>query len=449
VSIVRCDELLLPYLSRPAVWATLDNGHQVIAIPKAGEVVHLNTMVRVGSIEETDANTGISHFLEHLMFKGTARYPAGAFDRLLEGVGGRVNASTARDCTQYVIGLPKGEADAYYHLALDLHADMLLNALLPDEEIGPPFDPTAPTEGEKRERMVVIEEIKMGKDNPWRAAIARLSELLYPTHPYRREVIGTAEVIASVPSETIRAYYRHWYQPANMVTIVASELEPLRVVDDVARAFLFPEGRPPLHPVFPADRPPTEPRIGRITMPLNVGYVLLGFLGPAATDLRTTVALDVLSLLLGEGLSSRIHQRLVEQLPDTPFFDAASTHWTHRDSSNLLAYGIVRPDAIGDAYQRLRDEVCRLTVEPPTTAELAKAVTILEAHFAAKAEMAAGLTSAVADSMANMGTPTGYLDYLPILRSLTPEELARTAADFLPLDHCCAVLLGPTVEETS
>jgi zinc protease len=290
---------------------------------------------------------------------------------------------------------------------------------------------------------VVIEEIKMGKDNPWRNAIHRLSEQLYPTHPYRREVIGTAEVISSVPGETIRAYYRHWYQPANMVTIVTGDLDPMATIDDVARAFLFPQGRPPQHPVFPVDPPPASPRVARIAMPLNVGYVVLGFLGPPAAELRTTIALDVLSLLLGEGLSSRMHQHLVEQLPETPFFDAGSTHWTHRDSSNLLAYGIVRPDAMEQAFTLLRAEVARLHTDPPSPAELAKAVTILEAHFAAKAETAAGMSFALADSMANLFSPMGYTEYLPILRSLTPAELAHIAANYLAIDHLCAVLIGP------
>jgi zinc protease len=443
VEIVRSDQVILPYLHQPATWATLDNGHQVLVIPKAGEVVQLHTVVHVGSVEEMDANTGISHFLEHLMFKGTERFPAGAFDRLLEGIGGRVNAGTAKDTTQYFVTLPRGVEGEYYRLALDLHADMLMHALLPEEEIGPPFDPHASEAMEKRERMVVIEEIKMGKDNPWRQAITALSELLYPTHPYRREVIGTAEVIASVPAETIRAYYRYWYRPGNMITIVTGDLPPEATVLDVARAFHFERAEPPVHPVFTPEAPPTSPRQTRKVMPLNVGYAALGFLGPPASALRVTIGLDVLSLILGEGLSSRIHQRLVEQLPNTPFFDAGSTHWTHRDSSNMLVYGIVRPDALQQAHDLLAEQVQRLQAEPPSATEMQKAVTCLEAHFAAKAETAAGLAFSIADSFANLHSPAGYTEYLPILNSLTAEELQRLAVEYLDTGRMCSVLLGP------
>ncbi|HEY3380073.1 MAG TPA: insulinase family protein, partial [Armatimonadota bacterium] len=181
MSIAHVTQITLPYLRHPAWWATLDNGHQVIVIHKPGDVVHLHTVVRTGSVNESDENTGVSHFLEHLMFKGSERFPAGAFDRILEGIGGRVNASTSKDFTQYYITIPKGTDGEYYRLALDLHADMLLHAALPDSEIGPPFEVNNPNVTEKRERMVVIEEIKMGRDNPWRQSVQRLSELLYPT----------------------------------------------------------------------------------------------------------------------------------------------------------------------------------------------------------------------------------------------------------------------------
>lgn len=443
MGITRLEHVSLPYLHQPAAWATLDNGHQVIVIHKPGDVVHLHTVVRTGSVNETDENTGVSHFLEHLMFKGTERFPAGAFDRILEGMGARVNASTSKDLTQYYITLPKGDEGEYYHLALDLHADMLLHALLPDEEIGPPFDPNNPQVTEKRERMVVIEEIKMGKDRPWRRAIQELTELLYPHHPYRREVIGTAEVIATIPTEQIRTYYHTWYQPANMITIVTGDLPEDETIRDVERNFQFKTSGGLPHPVFLPEAPPTEPRSARVSLPLNIAYLVMGFLGPPSTDLRATIALDVISLLLGETASSRMLLRLVEQLPNTPFFDVGSTHWTYRDSSNVLAYGIVRPDEAETSFNLLREEIARLHTEPPSAKELETAVTRLEAQFAAQAETAVGLATGIADSMARLNNPSNYTEYLPILHSLTREDLAHYAATYLPDDRSCCVIVAP------
>jgi zinc protease len=271
----------------------------------------------------------------------------------------------------------------------------------------------------------------------------RLTELLYPTHPYRREVIGTAEVIATIPRADIKAYYRRWYRPAQMVTLVAGELEPDEVLASVAAAFAFPEERPAVADVPPPDAAPPAPRTARISLPLNVAYVILGYLGPPSADQRAVVALDTISLLLGEGMSSRIQQRLVEQLPNTPFVDAGSSHWTYRASSQILSYGVVRADAAAQATDLLRAEVARLHTEPPTTEEFAKAVTRLESQFAAQAETAAGLCNALADSMARLNAPDGYTEYLPILRSLTPGDLADYARQYLPHEQVCIVTVGP------
>ena len=447
MSIARMEQVALPYLSRPALWATLENGHQVIVIDKPGEVVHLHTVVRTGSVNETEQNTGVSHFLEHLMFKGTERFPTGAFDRVLEGIGARVNAATSKDYTQFYVTCPKGYEGEYYRLGLDLHADMLLHAALPDAEIGPTFDPANPQVTEKRERMVVIEEIKMGRDNPWRQAVQQMAEMLYPQHPYRREVIGTAEVIATITREDIVRYYHSWYQPSNMVTIIAGEVDQQATVRDVERDFDFHHPQPIALPVFSPQQPPETTKFSHLKMPLNVAYVLLGFLGPPSTDLRAEIALDVLSLILGEGKSSRMQQRLIEQLPNTPFIEAASTHWTYRDSSNVLGFGIAHPHTAEQAFELLRQEVDRLHREPPTPDELEKAVTRLEASFAASAETASGLAAAIADSMARLNNPSNYTEYLPILRSLTREDLSEYAAKYLPANQLCAVIVAPEGKE--
>ncbi len=447
MAIGSTEQLMLPYLRDAAWWATLENGQQVFAIPKPGEVVHLHTVVRTGSINETAANTGVSHFLEHLMFKGTERFPVGVFDRLLEGIGGRVNAGTSKDFTQYHITLPKGITGEHYRLALDLHADMLLHAALPDEEIGPSFDLTAPPPSEKRERMVIMEEIKMGKDNPWRLAMQTLTESLYPTHPYRREVIGTAEVIATIPRESLLEYYRTWYQPANMVTIITGDLDPQETIRDVARHFEFQHALPVTHPEYAAEIPPVTPRVTQLAMPLNVAYVILGFLGPSSSDLRAEVALDALSLILGEGRSSRLQLRLVEQLPNTPIIEAGSTHWSYRDSGNVLGFAIARPDAAKQTYDLLREQVQKLHTEPPTSEEIEKTVTRLEASFAAQAETSVGLSSSIADSMARLNNPSHYTEYLPVLRSLTRDELAHYAATYLAEESICAVTVSPSGKE--
>ncbi len=436
-------QISLPYLTAPATIARLDNGHTVVVIPKPGEVVHLHTVVRAGSILEDDHTTGISHFLEHLMFKGTPAHPAGEFDRVLEGMGARINASTSKDWTQYYVTIPKGQDGAFYRLALELHADMLLNPLLPEEEIGPPFDPSGPPVGQKRERHVVIEEIKMGKDNPWRRCLEAINRLMYHHHPYKREVIGTEQVIASVTRETLMGYHRKWYAPDNMATIIAGDLDPQMALADVARHFTFGPNRAGELPTFPAAPEQTEARREALTGDVQTGYVLAGFRGVPAMRLDEVIALDAAMVVLGEGKSSRLYQRLVEQHPDTPFFDVGAAQWEYREEGMLIAYGVCRPDAVQTSADLLLEQVSRLVAEPPTDAEFEKARTRLEARFAAEAEWAMGLALRVADSVVRGGDLSAYTEYLPTLQRLTPAEVAAAVRRYLQPNRLALVTMAP------
>jgi len=435
-------EVVLPYLARPAGVATLDSGHTVVVIPKPGDVVHLHTVVRVGSALEDDETNGISHFLEHLMFKGTPRYPAGDFDRILEGMGARINASTSKDWTQYYATLPKGEEGRFYRRALELHADMLLNPLLPENEIGPPFDPANPEVEQKRERHVVIEEIKMGKDNPWRRCLQALNSLMYRHHPYKREVIGTEEVIARVSRETLMGYYRRWYAPDNMVTIVAGDLEIEPTVEEVRQEFQFGDQRVGGLPVFPPEPEQTEMRVEELYGDVQTGYVLAGFRG-AQDSLEETIALDIAMVVLGEGKSSRLHQRLIETLADSPFFDLGAAQWEYRDETSLVTYGVCRADSVARSVDLLKEQIAGLASDPPTVSEFEKARTRLEARFAAEAEWAMALTLRVADSMVRRGDLSAYIDYLPTLQSLTPADVSAAIQRYIQTNRLCLVTMSP------
>ena len=150
-----------PFLTKDVEIYERDNGHKIVLAHKEGEMVNVSSWVKTGSINEDDHNNGISHFLEHLMFKGTNAHKAGEFDRLLESKGAIVNAATWKDYTFYYVTLPKGTDNKDFKLAIDLHADMMMDPVFPSEELGAPFDLNDTTVTDKRERHVVIEEIRM------------------------------------------------------------------------------------------------------------------------------------------------------------------------------------------------------------------------------------------------------------------------------------------------
>ena len=153
-----------PYLTQDVEVYERENGHKIVLAHKEGDMVNVSSWVKTGSINENDENNGISHFLEHLMFKGTHKHKAGYFDRTLEAKGAIVNAATWKDYTYYYVTLPKGEGNKDFYEAIELHADMMLDPTLPEDEIGHEFDINDDKSVKnKRERHVVIEEIRIDR----------------------------------------------------------------------------------------------------------------------------------------------------------------------------------------------------------------------------------------------------------------------------------------------
>jgi len=152
-----------PYLTQDVEIYERENGHKIVLAHKEGDLVNVSTWVKTGSINENADNNGVSHFLEHLMFKGTHKYKAGEFDCTLERRGGIINAATWKDYTFYYVTIPK----KHLELALHMHADMMVDPILPDDEIGQTFDPNGAVPKDGRERCVVIEEIRMCEDRSY------------------------------------------------------------------------------------------------------------------------------------------------------------------------------------------------------------------------------------------------------------------------------------------
>ena len=157
-------EIQYPYLTKPVEIYERQNGHKIVLAHKEGGLVNISSWVKTGSINENDENNGISHFLEHLMFKGTHKHKVGYFDKTLESKGAIVNAATWKDYTFYYVTLPQGPDGEYFKLAIELHADMMLDPVIPEEEIGVAFNLGDDSVPQKRERHVVIEEIRMRQD---------------------------------------------------------------------------------------------------------------------------------------------------------------------------------------------------------------------------------------------------------------------------------------------
>lgn len=442
----ECESIKIPYLRESGERITYENGFTLIFVPKQGDVFNISTWVKTGSIHEDDQINGISHFLEHLMFKGTERFKPGEFDRLMESMGAVINAATWKDFTFYYVTGPQGQNGKNFDTVLDMHADMMTCSILPDEEIGPQYDPDDPGyTGEKRERSVVIEEIGMREDQPWTKVYNSLNRMMYPEgHPYRRDVIGTRQIIGHIPRETILDYYRKWYSPQNFTTVVVGDFKREELETKVLEAFKF-NGAQPAQPLTEG---PTITSGGKryeeIKGQYQTSFFITGFHGPSPRYFRETIALDIISYILGEGRSSRLVQELTEK-PAVPVFNFVGTGQSSFKLGNVFfIQGNFSLDDPKAAMKQVEAEVEKLlTTQPITEDEFRRAVKKLKVAFAETSETASGIADAIGESLTVIDDLNYYLKYLDVLAALDVETVNAVARKYLSLDQAYTTVLVP------
>src|SRR3990172_5814113 len=282
-------------LPRP-VRTVLSNGVVLIAQEhRASDVVAAQLWVRIGGRDESAYELGLSHYLEHMLFKGTPTRPPGSIDRLLEGLGGTSNAFTSYDYTHFDVVLPA----AHLGTAMELLADIGVNASFPADEL-------------ESEKKVVFEEMSLLQDDPERFLRRRLTELAYAPHPYGRPILGTPELIRALARERLAGYYARHYVPRNMVLVVVGAVTPDEVLALARATFGLlsggPAGRGALAP------PPTLDRSRRLDVPRSEQQAYLGLAWRTAAGSSADVyAVDLLTYILGDSPSSRLNQELRER----------------------------------------------------------------------------------------------------------------------------------------
>ncbi len=432
----------LPYIPEKAIKHTFKNGHTLVFVKRAGQVFNVSTWVKTGSMNEDAQNNGVSHFLEHLMFKGTTRFEAGVFDKKMESMGAMINAATWKDYTFYYVTGPNTQFNEF-DTVVDMHADMVLHSVLPEEEIGEPYDPD---KGEvpavKRERGVVIEEIGLYEDRPWSRVYNIANELMYDeSHPYRREVIGTRHVVGTIASEQIMAYYRRWYTPENMTTLVVGDFEWDDLKKKVEKAFNFAD-RSEAKPFLADYQEPASPEtfIGKVGIErykeekseFSTRFAMLGFHGPLATNYKATLALDVASSVLGESRASRFHQKLVETQTPSAFSMVSSTQYALKLGNTFYIManftGTDTQAALAEITQILEDFAGE---NPITEAEFTRTVKKMKVNFAQSFETCSGIADALGDALTVTGDVAAVTETLERLESLTRQDVIDAVQQYL------------------
>jgi predicted Zn-dependent peptidase len=332
---------------------TLANGLRIYLVPvPTFQSISIGIFVRVGSRYERRAESGVSHFIEHMLFKGTTRRPsARIIAETIEGVGGVSNAYTSQEATVYYAKVAAAQAST----ALDVLADMVRYPL---------FDPA---EFEK-ERYVIGEELNMIYDSPDNWANVLLDQVLWPDHPLGRNIVGTPDSLANLSREELVSFFQAGYHPQNMLAAIGGAFEADKILAELT-ALLgdWPSGQAPhFEPVLP---PQTQARWYVEDRPIEQGHLCLAMRGLSRRD-PDRYALSVLNAILGEGMSSRLFLNIREEKGLAYAVDSSLN--LLQDTGSLAVYAGVDPDRAPEALQAILDELDNLRTELIPPAELHK-----------------------------------------------------------------------------
>jgi zinc protease len=405
---------------------TLDNGLVLILREDpAAPVVSAQAWCRTGSIDEGRwIGAGLSHLLEHMLFKGTTTRGSGRIDQEVQDAGGYMNAYTSFDRTVYWINVPNTGA----RVALDILCDIIQNATLPADELAKEMD-------------VIRREMDMNQDDPHHRSARRLFETAYTRSPYRFTIIGYPDIFNEVSREDVFAYYRERYAPNNVFFVVVGDIKADAVEEQIRAAFASSKARS-----LPPAVLPDEPRqmAARSTIeeaPVELGHAHLSWHIP---DLRhpDVPILDVLATLLGGGRSSRLYQELREKQGLVHSVDA----WTYSPGNPGLAgvSAVVEGGRFEAARAAILAEVDRMKTKPVSAAELGKAVKQFVAGTLASRKTMQGQAQDLGGNWMAAGDLNFSERYLDAVKRITPADLQRVARQYLTEENRNVYALLPT-----
>ncbi|MBI2997092.1 MAG: insulinase family protein [Deltaproteobacteria bacterium] len=409
----------------------LENGLKVLLLENhKSPAVTFQVWYRVGSRNEIDGKSGLSHFLEHMMFKGTVKTGPEEYSRIIAKNGGRSNAFTSSDVTVYFATMSRDKIG----IAIDLEADRMANARLD----GKFFEP---------EKKVIMEERRLRTEDSPVSALAEITgAVTYTVHPYRRPVIGWMGDIEGLTREDLREHYRTYYAPNNAFLVVVGDFSTPEILAQIKAGFgKIPRG--PASPKVSVEEPPQrgERRV-ILKKEAELPVLLLDYHVPN-TESPDSFALDLLTTVLAGGRSSRLYQELVyrkrlAQSVDTDYSGLSV------DPTVLSISARVMPDKDPSEVERAIDALLnQLRSEPVSEREIEKAKNQVEAAFVFGQDSVSGQARRI--GFYEITTRWQDLEsYLPGIRKVTAADILRVAKKYLDPDRRTVGILIPTKENS-
>ena len=401
----------------------LDNGLRVLTarMPHTRSV-SICIFIGVGSRYETETKAGISHFIEHLLFKGTPKRPTSReISEVIEGVGGILNGGTDKELTIYWCKI----AQPHFPLALDVLSDMLLHSNFDSQDI-------------EKERQIIIEEINMSKDSPSQQVNMLIDELLWPEHPLGRDIAGNKESVMSVTRDSLLNYLTSRYLPHNTVVVIAGDIQHEKTITDVSEV-LSKWNSSLSRPEYLAYNEQPMSRLSIEPRDTEQAHLCLALPGlPLLHPQRFT--LDLLNIILGQGMSSRLFSEIRDKLGLAYSIHSSVDHFS--DSGSVTIYAGIEPKNLQTAIKAILEQLAGLR-EPVPESELSKA------KESSKGRLLLGMEDSrnVAGWLGGQEILTERIlsveQMMSIIDAVTTEELKQVAQELLLEDQLRLAVVGP------
>jgi len=403
--------------------SVLDQGLRVLTstMPHTRSV-SVGFFIAVGSRYETKVENGVTHFIEHMLFKGTAKRPkARDIAVAIEGIGGMFNASTGRELTTYWTKVGQD----HFSIALDVLADMLLNSKLEEEEL-------------QKERGVIIEEINMTLDHPsdWVHLLA--TELIWPDHPLGRDQAGTKESVSGITRPMVQAYISRHYQPANTVLAIAGNVDHDRVVEE-ATAQLSAWQRKPDNSCTPMNLAQEEARVRLERGNTQQAHLALVLPGVCRFD-DDKYNLSLLNTILGQGMSSRLFLEVREKRGLA--YSVYSYISPLLDTGLMGVYAGVDAEQIEQALQAILEELDKMRQAPVSDDELEKAKEFIKGRLQLQMEDSFSVASWIGRQESLEDRVLSVDEVLQKVDAVTTADIQRVAQRLIRQDKLNLAVIG-------
>ncbi|NLS44610.1 MAG: insulinase family protein [Firmicutes bacterium] len=379
--------------------------------------------IGAGARYEAQEINGISHFIEHLLFKGTRKRASNLkISQAIEGVGGSINGFTDKEATCYLVKVPANE----FSLGIDVLSDIVLNSLFTEEAI-------------EKERGVIIEEIKMSRDRADSWVHILLEDMIWPNHPMGRSTAGTLDSVAGMTRDTILDYYKSFYHPGNIVVSVAGNVKQEEVVHAVSGLFEGKKGYGE-NTFQPVDDKANGPLIKIETRDTKQANVALGFPGYSRLHPRRYV-LELLDFILGQGMSSRLFQEV--RVERGLAYSVGSQYSPYLDTGILRIYAGVDPEKTKDTISVILNELSKMKEAPVTYDELRMAKDFVKGSLSLRLEDTLSLALRNGGHMILLGKIISVEEVLRKIDAVTLDEIQYVAGEILKKEKLSLAVIGP------